>query len=217
MNSIRIKNLRCFVDTDKIDLLPLTIAVGKNSCGKSTILRVFPLFKQSLETKISEPILWYGRYVDFGEFKQSLSKYSSEKNIIEFEFEFEVDLEDRYRYLLWDEEKLGNEELSEISIRLGVEEKEIKYVEFILFATKICILYHGNKGCADIYIDDNKKNTLSIDYKMKIGNIVPNVDMPENDIGRKYRFIIETEDRKNWTEKNNDLIKYITQLSHQFN
>ena len=69
MDSIRIRNLRSLTDTEDIQIKPLTILVGKNSSGKSTFLRFFPLMKQTLSTKKNEPILWYSKEnVDFGSF-----------------------------------------------------------------------------------------------------------------------------------------------------
>jgi len=74
MDSIRVKNLRCLVDSGDIPIKPLTILVGANSTGKSTFLRVFPLLRQSVETPTDNPILWYGQkgYVDFGTIKEAL-------------------------------------------------------------------------------------------------------------------------------------------------
>ncbi|MGX8003917.1 AAA family ATPase [Staphylococcus hominis] len=66
MDKIRIKNLRALNDTGNISIKPLTILLGKNSIGKSTFLRTFPLFRRSLRLKRSEPILWYSpQLVDF--------------------------------------------------------------------------------------------------------------------------------------------------------
>lgn len=95
MESIRIKNLRSLKDTGEVELKPLTLLVGKNSSGKSTFLRTFPLFKQTIETKTNEPILWYSsRYVDFGSFKESLNKVSfndeNEEKLISFDFKFSI-------------------------------------------------------------------------------------------------------------------------------
>ncbi|WP_176542355.1 AAA family ATPase [Bacillus wiedmannii] len=90
MNKIRIKNLRSLRDTGEIDVKPLTVLVGKNSSGKSTFLRFFPLMKQTLETRTNEPILWYSsRFVDFGSFEESIN-YKHKKEKICFEFEFTV-------------------------------------------------------------------------------------------------------------------------------
>lgn len=90
LNSIRIQNLRSLKDTGNIPLRPLTLLVGGNSSGKSTFLRTFPLIKQSLNKRISGPILWAGDvddYVDFGSFKEA--KGTNGKTI-DFSFSFDI-------------------------------------------------------------------------------------------------------------------------------
>ena len=58
LNSIRIQNLRSLTDTTTIQLKPLTVLVGKNSVGKSTFARTFPLLRQTCEAQKKSPILW---------------------------------------------------------------------------------------------------------------------------------------------------------------
>ena len=41
MKSFRLKNIKSFKDSGEIEIKPITILVGKNSCGKSSLLR-FP-------------------------------------------------------------------------------------------------------------------------------------------------------------------------------
>ena len=74
MLSIGVQNLRSLYNIDEIEIKPITVLLGKNSAGKSTFLRMFPLLKQSIEDRTSEPILWYGDYVDFGDFEESKCK-----------------------------------------------------------------------------------------------------------------------------------------------
>lgn len=80
-------NLRRLVKMDPIKLRPITILVGRNSAGKSTFLRTFPLLKQSLATRSSAPVLWYGDYVDFGDFTTSVNNNDKSKKV-EFSFTF---------------------------------------------------------------------------------------------------------------------------------
>lgn len=68
IDAIQVKNLRSLVDTGWIEQKPITILVGKNSAGKSTLARVFPLLKQSVGERKQSPILWFGQYVDFGQY-----------------------------------------------------------------------------------------------------------------------------------------------------
>ena len=49
---IRIENLRSLKDTGFVELRPLTLLLGANSSGKSTFLRSFPLFTQSVNKKL---------------------------------------------------------------------------------------------------------------------------------------------------------------------
>lgn len=86
MNSIRLQNFRSFRDTGTIELRPLTILVGANSSGKSSFLRFFPLMKQTVEAFSSAPLLWNGRYVDFGDISTVMRRGAEERNIVvEFE------------------------------------------------------------------------------------------------------------------------------------
>ncbi|WP_031485665.1 AAA family ATPase [Maridesulfovibrio frigidus] len=101
MKSIQVENLKSLVKTPKIEIKPITILVGKNSSGKSTFLRTFPLFKQSVEENIKAPILFCGNYVDFGEFGEIRNK-STKNDSITFTIESEIDqkslLNNAYRY-----------------------------------------------------------------------------------------------------------------------
>ncbi len=60
MEAIRIQNLRSLKDTGLIELKPITLLLGRNSSGKSTFLRTFPLLRQAYETATSGGIIWNG-------------------------------------------------------------------------------------------------------------------------------------------------------------
>lgn len=85
IQSIGVKNFRSLKNINPIEIKPMTILVGENSCGKSSFLRILPLLKQSIERSIEDPIAFYGDYVDFGDFETVLNKCSREKKI-EFSF-----------------------------------------------------------------------------------------------------------------------------------
>lgn len=82
-----VSNLRRILDIPFIELRPITIFVGRNSAGKSTLLRTFPLLKQSLATKTSAPVLWFGDYVDYGDFQTAVSGGDQRKDI---SFKFKI-------------------------------------------------------------------------------------------------------------------------------
>ncbi|WP_350998102.1 AAA family ATPase [Shewanella sp. TB7-MNA-CIBAN-0143] len=89
MQSIRIKGLKSLADTGYIQIKPLTVLLGENSSGKSTFLRTFPLFRQSLSAITRGPILWFGAFVDFGSYENVLSKFSV-NNSITFGFKTQI-------------------------------------------------------------------------------------------------------------------------------
>lgn len=74
MNTLRLKNYRCFDDTGDISLKPLTLLVGANSSGKSSFLKFFPLVKQSVGIKKNGVFLWYSDDVDFKDFKNTVKE-----------------------------------------------------------------------------------------------------------------------------------------------
>jgi predicted ATPase len=151
MDRIRIQNLRALKDTNYVELKPLTILVGKNSSGKSTFLRFFPLMKQTLETRTNEPILWYSpAYVDFGSFEESLNHDSNEKRIT-FEFDFKVNKQRfyeetsfyvlRHRYYRNSILETDNFENVKIDLRINFSKKRINKIEFMLWDHKIEYLF----------------------------------------------------------------------------
>ncbi|MCX6953091.1 MAG: AAA family ATPase [Verrucomicrobia bacterium] len=87
MDQIRICNLRCLADTEVIELKPITILVGANSSGKSSFLRVFPLIRQSIETRTVSGLLLNEGDVNFGFFHEALHRDASPAEMkLEFGF-----------------------------------------------------------------------------------------------------------------------------------
>lgn len=67
-----VENLRRLRVVEPIELKPITLLVGRNSSGKSSFLRSLPLLRQSIATRTRSPILWWGDYVDFGDFSGAI-------------------------------------------------------------------------------------------------------------------------------------------------
>ena len=66
LRSITVENYRGFKRKTTLQLRPLTILLGRNSSGKSSLTRVIPLLQQSIERQTSSPILWSSESVDLG-------------------------------------------------------------------------------------------------------------------------------------------------------
>ena len=72
MDTLRLKNYRCFEDTGVVDIKPITFLVGSNSSGKSSFLKFFPLLKQSMNVKRNGVFLWLSNDVDFKDFSNTV-------------------------------------------------------------------------------------------------------------------------------------------------
>lgn len=71
-----------------MELKPLTLLVGANSSGKSSLLRLFPLLKQSVRTATRGPLLWYDNLVDFGSYRDAVRGHDEGREIaIEYRME----------------------------------------------------------------------------------------------------------------------------------
>lgn len=87
ISHVRIQNLRSLVDTGFVEIKPLTILLGSNSSGKSTFLRSFPLFTQSVNKPLREPISWFDdAYVDFGDYDTAKSTLAPQEEGIKFSY-----------------------------------------------------------------------------------------------------------------------------------
>jgi predicted ATP-dependent endonuclease of OLD family len=130
IHSLRLRNLRSFSDDENspyVDLKPITVFVGKNSSGKSSFLRTFPLIRQSVEAKTTGPILWYGSYVDFGAFSEA-KKHECENETIFFDFKLSVDMGRSIRkrnYFYF--RKIETESL-DLKVEVGVTESDNKTI-----------------------------------------------------------------------------------------
>ena len=111
IKQIRIQNLRSLVDTGFIEIKPLTILLGANSSGKSTFLRSFPLFTQSVNKSLREPISWFDdAFVDFGDYDTAKSKLSAENEGIMFSYKIQTPLNTQRRLLPFDNRSSRNKE-----------------------------------------------------------------------------------------------------------
>lgn len=136
ITSIKINNLRSLKDTGYIRLCPLTILLGANSSGKSTFLRSFPLFTQSVKKNLRGPISWFDdSLVDFGDYATAKNRSARNNEYIRFSYvmDFSEGLEYGYRFIEDQFVYMGYSPFTKIKIGLsfasdnkGTYVKEIK-------------------------------------------------------------------------------------------
>ncbi|TKG92008.1 hypothetical protein EYV94_20565 [Puteibacter caeruleilacunae] len=131
MKKIGFENFRSLKNIEDIEIKPLTVIVGKNSSGKSTFLRAFPLLKQSIETKTNSPILWYDpNFVDYGSYDECLNCKAKEENVIVFRYCFEMNSKHETSYALFFRKR--KQVYGEINLEITItKEKDNEYVKQI--------------------------------------------------------------------------------------
>ena len=83
MNTLHIRNFRSIVDSGEIPINRINILLGKNSSGKSSFVRIFPMFKQTISHHHRGPLLWFDEFYDLGKFETALSRHAEgEKEIV---------------------------------------------------------------------------------------------------------------------------------------
>jgi len=94
LDGLQLQNFRAFKDTGYVEIRPLTVIIGRNSAGKSSLLRLFPLLSQSAATRTSSPLLWNGALVDFGEFGDVVFAHDK-SSVVSLSFSFKPSNEPR--------------------------------------------------------------------------------------------------------------------------
>lgn len=95
MLSYRIRNIKSFVDSGEIEVKPITIFVGRNSCGKSSLVRFPAVLAQTVIAEGDSPLRFYGNMVDYGNYEDVIHFGSSEK--MSFELKYSIDVKNNKR------------------------------------------------------------------------------------------------------------------------
>ncbi len=66
IKSISFENYKAFSEQQTMQLKPITVLIGKNSSGKSSIAKLFTLLENSLMGDIDEPLLLKNNGVELG-------------------------------------------------------------------------------------------------------------------------------------------------------
>lgn len=176
LNGIGVKNLRSFSEFIHSPLKPLTVYLGRNSSGKSSLIRLLPLLRQSVEETTTGPILWYGRYVDYGNFNEAICKEKKHNNTITLQFNLMIDT--TYGHLWFDLPSSNRFPLLDFKLEIQLSEHNQKtYAKSIRFEID------------DSYIEvtpDFEKNITTVDA----GGLSGSFRLTNNGAEKKdYKFL----------------------------
>jgi predicted ATPase len=91
LTRIKLKNFRAFREEIDVRIRPITILIGRNSAGKSTLIKFLLMLQQTIESSEGDFFATEGRHVSLGTFsdlKNSLSRSNS------FQFTLELKTND---------------------------------------------------------------------------------------------------------------------------
>lgn len=93
LENMRLKHFKSFNILDSLDIKPITILCGTNSCGKSTILQSILLAKQTVESRQpGQRLLLNGRFVHLGMFENIIfEKNIKDEVVLGFSFRYQRD------------------------------------------------------------------------------------------------------------------------------
>ena len=95
LQAFSVSSYRSFLEETRIELRPITLLLGKNSSGKSSLTRLIPLLQQSVDRRTASPILWTSDVIDFGEISNVINHSSKDESV---GISFELDGSNYMRY-----------------------------------------------------------------------------------------------------------------------
>ncbi len=77
MKTFSLNNIKSFSCSDEIEIKPITVFVGKNSCGKSSLLRFPVMLAQTFLDDALTPLLLFGNLIDYGNYDDVSYRHES--------------------------------------------------------------------------------------------------------------------------------------------
>ena len=101
---IRVKNFKSWEDSDKVELAPLAGFFGTNSSGKSSLLQMLLLLKQTID---NNEVIFFGdenSLVNLGNFREVIHGHKEEEQL---ELEFGCRTQDSYTAEIFEKDRYG--------------------------------------------------------------------------------------------------------------
>lgn len=158
METIRLKNIKAFEDSGEIEIKPLTIFVGENSSGKSSLVRFLPVIAQTFQEDVMTPLLFFGKWIDYGNYA-SVAHNSTDEDLA---FEFKIKTTHILQFLFG---RIKLEYLKEIYSNMKKNRETRCKVKLFKNKRKIQVksfkIYIGNENLFTINFETNKYTIIS--------------------------------------------------------
>jgi len=94
MKTLRLKNFKGFADTGKLEIKPITVLIGPNSSGKSSLIQPLLMLKQTVDSRdVTSPLVVNGSYVKLSTFESFVHNHELNKEM-EIDLSFEATFPD---------------------------------------------------------------------------------------------------------------------------
>ena len=93
IRNIKLENFRGFQDEIAVRIRPITVLIGQNSAGKSSLLKFLLMLRQTLESKGSEFFVTEGRQVRLGTWRDLRNSNSKQQRFINPYFRYSIEME----------------------------------------------------------------------------------------------------------------------------
>lgn len=180
MDTIRIKNVRSIIDSGEIELNSINILLGRNSSGKSSFLRLFPMLKESARNELRGPILWFDDNYDFGSFTNTLSRNAQTgDDTIMLGFSWSPTKKRNhklyYSSMLFYESEIAETKKIDVELYIGKKGDVIilKRMEIKTDALSISIDYPKNSNHLRLQINDRVINTFEFEWNYGSTTLLP--------------------------------------------
>lgn len=188
MEYIRVKNLRSIVDSGNFRINNINLLLGKNSSGKSSILRMFPMIAESAKNELRGPLMWKSEYYDFGSFRNALNNnVPVSTGTIEFEFTWDI-MQDKKKKDFFPFLK----EAQFISVRFVIGQLEKNtYLRQLAISAKDVLLRIDcptPKAYVSCYLDDQQVNIGKATWRYDYRGVIPTLQIHNTDDETFNRF-----------------------------
>lgn len=217
MDYIRIKNIRSIIDSEDIELNSINMLLGRNSSGKSSFLRLFPMLKESARNELRGPILWFDETYDFGSYANTFSRHAKpEQDVIELSFAWRPkNTKSNSKSILssglFFESKINEADNVSVCLCIGKVGDEIvlKKMELVIDSSSIVIVGSDDNSNLQVSINDHVISTFDFKWNYGTSTLLPELRI----VSKKSVYDVLDSAMKNLYEVNSIGINTVFSLS----
>lgn len=236
MKKFKLENVKSFQNSGNIEIKPINIFVGRNSSGKSSLIRFPVMLSQTFTEDIFTPFLFFGNQIDYGNFDDVIHNHQGDE--IKFSFGFDkkeitgslLPHHPIYRTIVTRDMIRGVlNEHSEYSIEVTITKfnKKIIVKEFVVNIDESkffsIIRNSNNKYSINLYKFMNDTNLVDLKKELKIDNdirfnkFIPQLEVFNDSLMDQLFKLSDTENI--FYDSNNKVNKVFYELirEHDFN